>query len=210
MAHPPAISISISSLYTFNRAGGRTPNVATMNPEKEARLFNQGFFVVLAVVATLVALAYYIHAAFVWPIVVIVLGWIIFCSIKAKNENKRLAEAFDKVFGTFPGSMPELKKGNSYGYPSFGLHFETKAQMEQALASGHIGAFKASLKELFGHVGFDVDKGFGTTYEGWIADYMASRKLGAADATELNERVKTEDASADRQQFHNINPNVLP
>ncbi len=158
-----------------------------MNPEKAAGLFNQGFHVVLVIVAILGALAYYVHAAFVWPIVGIVMGWIIFCSIKAKNENKRLAEAFDKIFETFPGPRPELKKGNSYGYPSFILHFESKAQMEKAFASEHTSAFKESVKNLFGYGGFDVDKGFGTTYEGWITDYMASRKIVADENTEPNE-----------------------
>lgn len=145
---------------------------------------------ILAGAVVLGILAYLVSPWFVLPGVLLIVGWGVICQRRIKRDEKRLNLAFDDAFRTFPGIKPELEKSSSYGFPFFSVCFETKDEMKRAIASGHVGAFKGAIVQLYGHGGFDITKGFEATYRGWKEDFLVSLKIDPSGNTWIAEKVQ--------------------
>lgn len=145
-----------------------------MSPEEEDLKFRRGCRGVFCAMVVFGLLAWWTSSWFLVPLGILCVGWMVVCQRKAKRDQERLERAFDAAFETFDGPKPELRKSSSYGFPFFSVIFETKEEMNRAIASGHVGRFRASIVKLYGFEGFDIDRGFEATYRGWKEDFLAS------------------------------------
>jgi hypothetical protein len=146
-----------------------------MSPAQETKLFNRGCSVVLFGAIALGALGYFVHVYFAVAIIPLFAVWEVICRIKGKKDARILADAFDFAFEGFRASKPDLKKSNSYGFPSFTITFQTEDDMKRSEVEGRLRAFKDSIVALYGHVGskerpFDVDMAVYPTYVGRVYD----------------------------------------
>jgi hypothetical protein len=107
-------------------------------------------------------------------LVSIFLAWVVYRLILNRIESNRQRSAFNLIFEKFGNTKPNLVIGSSYGYPSFGVIFKTKEDMDKALREGFIDQFTVKIQELCqlpSDTGketwsFDAKRAIYTMYEG--------------------------------------------
>ncbi|MEO7098819.1 MAG: hypothetical protein ABI162_05620 [Luteolibacter sp.] len=143
-----------------------------MEPADETKILQRGCLIVLLAVIALSALSYFSNRTYSWGVAGFLAVWIVISWVMHRREKKRLLCAFEEAFDGFGDSLPTLKNGTSYGFPTFTLKFPTEEALKAAQDGGHLGRFKDSVSELYGHCGsssrpFDVSLAVWATFEGW-------------------------------------------
>jgi hypothetical protein len=144
--------------------------VQEMKPADEAKIMQRGCLIVFLAVIALSVLSYFIDQTFLWGVACLLVVWILIYWIINRREKKRLLCAFEEAFEGFGDSLPTLKTGMSYAFPTFTLKFPTEEAMKAAQDGGYLGRFKYAVSELYGHCGsssrpFDVSLAVWATFE---------------------------------------------
>ena len=137
-----------------------------------------GCMAVFVCIVTLGGLAYFVDWRFLLLAIALGAAWYGIGEIRSRKEARRLIETFEATFVSFSGSMPQMVRTFSYGYPHISVSFQTKDDMIQAFESGHLNAFKQAVAEHFAFFeDFDIAKGFNEVYSGYEKDFLESMKL---------------------------------
>lgn len=165
--HPSPRVVDITSRPTTNYT-----DVQKMEPADEAKILQRGHLIVFISIIALSLLSFLIDLAFLWGVAALLAVWIPICRVMHRKKKKRLLCALEEAFDGFGDSLPTLKTGMSYVFPTFTLIFRTEEAMKAAQDEGYLGHFKYSVSELYGHCGsssrpFDVGLAVWATFEGW-------------------------------------------
>jgi hypothetical protein len=141
-----------------------------MKPRNEERLEKLGCLSVLIGVCVFGYLTFSSHWAYTLAVVGLFGAGVLIIRIGKRRDHLRNIEALRLAFAPSGLAVPQLKDGNSHGFPFFTLTFPSEADLKRADALGCIAAFKQRIQTLYGHTGgkrnpFNVDYAVWATFE---------------------------------------------
>ncbi len=169
-----------------------------MRDPKNVAVSGYGCLAVFLALIVCAALAYYVRPSIAWAMVPIIAFWLVYSTKLAKKAKRLLQDGFEEAFGSFAGTKPEMKRGDSYGFPEITLHFQSEDDMNLAADEGRTKLLKEHLVRMYSGGGWDARKGFHTQYEGWLEELRAALAAGPDAKREWTNKQEAARERADR------------